>query len=107
MGQLGNPNIFPNPEGDVALSPDGEWFVNGFKHRKTKSSYYVVYRRSDGVSVRSTGFNIGNLASGDLRQDPSPCWNRSNNQILVPAIAKDGKSRQLFVLTIVSDSESR
>jgi hypothetical protein len=107
VGQLGNPDIFPNPEGDVALSPDGEWFVNGFKNRKAKSTYYVVYRRSDGASVRSPGVNIGNLASGDLRQDPSPCWNRSNNQILVPAIAEDGKSRQLFVLTIDSEPDSR
>ena len=106
-GQLGNPDIFPNPEGDVALSPDGEWFVNGFKNRKAKSTYYVVYRRSDGASVRSPGVNIGNLASGDFRQDPSPCWNRSNNQILVPAIAEDGKSRQLFVLTIDSEPDSR
>lgn len=27
---LGNPEIFPNPEGDIALSLDGRWFVNGY-----------------------------------------------------------------------------
>ena len=31
VGQVGTPDIFPNPEGDIALSPDGKWFANGFK----------------------------------------------------------------------------
>ena len=98
--RMGNREIFPNPEGDVALSPDGKWFVNGFKVGQESKNYYVIYRRSDGAHVRTSGFNIGKLISGDLRQDPSPCWNRTSDQLLVPAIAMDGRSRQLFVVTV-------
>ena len=100
IGQMGTPAVFPNPEGDIALSPDGLWFVNGFKDREDAANYYVVYRRSDGASVRSAGFPIGQWLSGDLRQDPSPCWNRESDRILVPGFAADGRSRQLYVLTI-------
>ena len=103
VGQLGTPELFPDPEGDIALSPDGNWFVNGFKDRQAQANFYSIYRRSDGASVRSQGYSIGNWLSGDLRQDPSPCWNRASNQILVPGLAKDGKSRQLFLLEIHAD----
>ena len=27
--ELGNSEVFPNPGGDISLSPDGQWFVNG------------------------------------------------------------------------------
>ena len=101
VGEMGNPDIFPDPEGDVAVSPDAKWFVNGYKRRREGKSYYVVYRRSDGAWFRTRGFNNSGWASGDLRQDPSPCWNRNGDQILVPAVAEDGRSRQLFVLSIV------
>jgi len=100
VDKLGNPKIFPLPEGDISLSPDGQWFVNGYKNRKARETRYVVYRRKDGAYVRSSGLNIGRWASGDLRQDPSPCWNRDNNQILVPGLADEGKSRQLFIIDV-------
>jgi hypothetical protein len=101
-GQMGDRDVFPDPEGDVALSPDGKWFVNGFKRKKEQKNFYVIYRRSDGAHVRTQGFNIGTWVSGALRQDPSPCWNRASDQVLVPAVSSDGKSRQLFVLSILS-----
>jgi hypothetical protein len=104
IGSLGTPEIFPNPEGDVALSPDGKWFVNGFKDRQKRNNYYVIYRRHDGAHLRSPGFNIGGWTSGDLRQDPSPCWNRDGTQILVPALDRPNGSRQLFVITIRPDT---
>jgi hypothetical protein len=100
VGQMGSHEIFPDSEGDVAISPDGNWFVNGYKNEDRSKIHHVIFRRSDGAHVRTKGFNIQGWGSGDLRQDPSPCWNRTNTQILVPAIAEDGKSRQLFVLTI-------
>lgn len=100
IGQIGTPEVFPDPEGDIALSPDGRWFVNGSKNRKAGENFYVVYRRSDGASVRSQGFPIGRWRSGDLRQDPSPCWNRDSDQILVPGFSADGRSRQLYLLTV-------
>lgn len=100
VSQMGDPSIFPNPEGDVALSPNGKLFVNGFKNSDRSKNHYVVFRRSDGVHIRSRGFNIGGWKRGDLRQDPSPCWNRASDKILVPAVSQDGRSRQLFVITI-------
>ena len=98
VGSLGTPGIFPDPEGDIALSPDARWFVNGFKDRKARRNYYVIYRREDGAHIRTAGFDIGDL-SGDLRQDPSPCWNRDGTKLLVPGVADDG-TRQIFILNL-------
>jgi len=97
VGQLGTPNVFPDPEGDIALSPNGEWFANG--HKQGDKNYYTLYRRNDGAFVRSPGISKGSY-HGDIRIDPAPRWNRDNNAILVPGIAKD-KTRQMFVIRVV------
>lgn len=94
---LGNAELFPKPGGDVALSPNGEWFVNG--HGDKGKNHYTILRRSDGAWVRSPGFDQGSYTSGDLRLDPGPLWNRDSNQLLVPGLGKDG-TRQLFIITI-------
>ena len=100
VGTLGSPEIFPDPEGDIALSPNGQLFVNGHKDRKKKVNFYTIYRRKDGAHFRTRGFNIAHWQSGDLRQDPTPCWNRTSDQILAPGVSKDGKTRQLFILKL-------
>ncbi|NQU51091.1 MAG: hypothetical protein HQ522_00985 [Bacteroidetes bacterium] len=38
--------------------------------------------------------------SGDIRIDLAPRWNRTNDAILVPGIAKNG-IRQMFVIRII------
>ena len=81
VGQLGTPKMFPKPEGDISLSPSGQWFVNGYK--KGKKNYYAVYRRADGAFARSEGIDKGSY-SGDIRIDPAPRWNRTNDAILIP-----------------------
>jgi hypothetical protein len=100
VGRLGTPEIFPRPEGDIALSPNGKWFVNGYK--KGSKNHYVVYRLSDGVHARSEGLDKGSYA-GDIRIDPAPRWNRTSDAILVPGIAGDG-TRQMFVIRVRSSS---
>jgi hypothetical protein len=97
VGQLGNAMIFPKPEGDVSLSPDGNWFVNGYG--ESSKNYYVVYRRKDGAYARSEGIDKG-AYSGDIRIDPAPCWNRTNDAILVPGISKN-KTRQMFMIHVI------
>jgi hypothetical protein len=97
VGTLGTPDIFPDPEGDISLSPNGKWFVNGYK--KKDENRFVLYRRSDGLHGRSPGINKGSY-SGDIRIDPAPRWNRANNAIVVPGIAKN-KTRQMFVIRVV------
>ena len=96
VGKLGTPDIFPNPEGDISLSPNGKWFVNGYK--KKTANRFVVYRRSDGLHARSEALDKGSY-SGDIRIDPAPRWNRASNAILVPGIAGN-KTRQMFVIRI-------
>jgi len=96
VGVLGTPQIFPNPEGDISLSPDGKWFVNGWKARG--GTRYVVYRLADRLSARSPSFERGKY-SGELRIDPAPRWNRTGDMLLVPGIASDG-TRQLFVIGV-------
>ena len=97
IGQLGTPEIFPDPEGDISLSPDAKWFVNG--HKDGTRNYYSIYRISDGAFVRSDGIDKGEF-SGDIRIDPAPRWNRTNNAILVPGIDPNG-TRQMFVIKIL------
>jgi hypothetical protein len=99
VGQIGTPEMLPKPGGDVALSPDGKWFVNGFREGSENS--YVVVRRSDGSWQRTRGFSIKGWTSGDLRLDPAPAWNRRSDSILFPALASDG-TRQSFLMRITS-----
>jgi len=101
VGQIGTPEMFPNPEGDISLSPDGNWFVNGYK--QNNKNYYAVYRRSDGAFVRSEGIDKGRY-SGNIRIDPAPRWNRTNDAILIPGIAKNG-TRQMFLLHVITSQE--
>ncbi|MDG2222678.1 MAG: hypothetical protein P8L85_14965 [Rubripirellula sp.] len=100
--QWGTPEIFPKPEGDVSLSPDGQWFANGYK--QGDKNFYTVYRRSDGAFAKSDGIFKGDYA-GDIRIDPAPRWNRTNNMILVPGIAKNA-TRQMFLMQVVSQSQA-
>ena len=105
VGRLGDSKMFPNPEGDIALSPDGKWFVNGYKRAKTSTkNYYAVYRRSDGAFARSAAVDKGTYG-GDIRIDPAPRWNRTNDAILIPGIAKN-KTRQMFVIRIITHGKT-
>jgi hypothetical protein len=97
-GHLGNPDIFPKPGADISLSPDGNWFANGYG--KSNENYYVVYRRSDKAFARSEGIDKGSY-SGDIRIDPAPRWNRTNDAILVPGITENG-TRQIFMIKVIS-----
>jgi hypothetical protein len=99
VGQLGTPELFPDPEGDIALSPDGNWFVNGFKVQSEENgnkNFFAVYRRSNGAYALSKGIDKGSYL-GNIRIDPAPRWNRTNDVILVPGISKN-KTRQMFVI---------
>jgi hypothetical protein len=102
VGTLGNKEQLPQPEGDVALSPSGEWFVNGYRVGGENS--YSFLRLKDGAFVRSGPFDIRGWTSGDLRVDAAPCWNRQSNQILLSALAADAdRTRQLFLITVHAD----
>lgn len=100
-GTIGTPSLLPKPEGDIALSPDRGWLVNGFS--ESGRNHYSFYRRSDGAHVRSTGIDKGPW-TGDLRLDPAPCWNRTGTEVVVPGIAADG-TRQMFLLTLTPPKE--
>jgi hypothetical protein len=99
VGTLGDKQIFPDPEGDVALSPDGKWLVNG--NRSRSRNFYTFFDRDGQTWLRSSGFDVRGWESGSLRCDPAPCWNRNNREIVFPAIAPDG-TRQMFLLQIVA-----
>ena len=97
VGQIATPEIIPKPGGDIALSPDGKWFVNGYG--AGGKNYYVIVRLSDGAYVRSQDFSRGPYVRGELRIDPAPRWNRTSDAVLVPCWTKDG-TRQMFILRI-------
>ncbi|MCG6186026.1 hypothetical protein [Maribellus maritimus] len=96
VGKIGTPEAIPNPEGDISLSPDGNWFVNG--SAKDGKNFYNIIRLKDGEWTRSEGIDKGEY-SGDVRIDSAPRWNRENNQVLVQGITDDG-TEQLFIITI-------
>lgn len=96
VGTIGTPELIPDPEGDVALSPDGSWFVNGYRGAKDKNRYVFLHRTS-GKWVRSPMLPIDQWTGGPLRIDPAPCWNRAGDRIVVPALAPD-KTRQMFLI---------
>lgn len=97
VGKLGDAKLFPKPGDDIALSPSGEWFCNGY--RIDGKNYYALLRLKDGASVTSGPFDVQGWTSGDLRIDPAPWWNRESNQILVSALAADTeRTRQLFLI---------
>lgn len=96
-GTLGTEATFPNPGGDIALSADGDWFVNG--HGDGGKNYYTILRRADGAVVRTGGFDQGGFTTGELRIDPSPNWNRDGTQLMVVAV-DEKKTRQMFVVTV-------
>jgi hypothetical protein len=99
VGQIGTPEILPQPGGDGALSPDGKWFASGFRVRR--ENFYAIVNRGDGSHVRTRGFPVVGWVSGELRLDPAPCWNRSSDTLAIPAIAPDReRTRQTFLLRI-------
>jgi hypothetical protein len=97
VGQLGTAEIFPDPGGDIAVSPDGNWFVNGYS--VDGKNRYVILRRTDGAHVRSAEFSRGSYIHGELRIDPAPRWNRTSDALLVSGWTDDG-TRQLFVIRV-------
>ena len=94
---LGDANIFPKPEGDISLSPDGKWLINGYNN-KSGSNFYSIMNLETGTWVKTPSFNTG-IYKKDLRIDPAPRWNHQNNQVLVSGLDENG-IRQLFVLFI-------
>ena len=93
----GGKDVFPNPEGDVAFSPDGSWFVNS--HREGEHHHYTFLDMKTRRTVKSPPVFLSTWRSGPLRLDPAPCWNRRSDAIVVPGIAPDG-TRQMFLLEI-------
>ena len=92
-----NNDIFPKPEGDISLSPDGNWIVNGYNN-KFGSNFYTIFNLESGEWVKTPSFDTG-FYKKDLRIDPAPRWNHENNQILVSGLDKNG-IRQLFIISI-------
>lgn len=98
VGYIGEPGVIPKPEGDISLSPDGQWFANGYKADEGDNRY-IVYRMRDGAHVHWAGLSRGGLDSGDIRIDPAPSWNRASNALLATGWTKE-ETRQIFVLRI-------
>ena len=60
---LGNSGLFPDPEGDIALSPSLEWFANGYK--KHGEMFYILYNRNSGKTYHAGGFDLFGKVSGN------------------------------------------
>ena len=97
VGLIGEADLFPDPEGDIALSPDLDWLANGYK--RDGEMHYVVHNRRSGTTYRAGGFDLYGRVSGDLRCDPAPRWNRTGDALLIPGMTEDG-TRQMFLLRL-------
>ena len=69
VGTIASADVIPDPEGDISLSPDGQWFVNGFSQKDR--NYYTIIHLTDGQWIRTEGINKGKYQD-DLRIDPAP-----------------------------------
>ena len=94
---IGDTEMFPDPEGDIALSPSLEWLANGYKD--DGKVYYVIHNRRTGATFRAGGYDLFGRVSGNLRCDPAPRWNRTGDALLIPSMMEDG-TRQMFVLRL-------
>lgn len=94
---IGGAELFPEPEGDIALSPNLEWLANGYK--RDGKIHYVIHNRRTGVTYRAGGYDLFGRISGDVRCDPAPRWNRTGDALLIPSMMEDG-TRQMFVLRL-------
>ena len=108
VGQIATPKIIPEPEGDISLSPDANWFACGYSTTDRggtgpsiacPDNRYVIVRRSDGAYAHSSTFSRGPYKDGALRIDSAPRWNRDQTAILIPAMTDDG-TRQLHLIEI-------
>ena len=100
VGTLGAAGTFPDPGGDVAWSPNGEWFINGHKRKDLKQTFFTLFHEPDQRVIQTQGFSIGDFLSGELRIDPAPRWNRDSSKILFGAFDPKSETRQLFLLKI-------
>jgi hypothetical protein len=106
VGRAVPAGVFPDAGGDTALSPDGKWLVNG--SRVKEANVYTVFRRADGAWARTQPFPHPGFTKGDLRVDASPCWNRTSDGFLFPAIAGGAeRTRQLFLARIVASGSRK
>lgn len=101
VSTLGPKGTFTKPGGDIALSLNMDKFVNGYTDKRSGVNRYEVFFRRDNRVLRTQSFSIGEWTSGPLRLDPGPCWNRTGQQILVPAlVGKPPGTRHLFVIKL-------
>ena len=94
---IGTAESIPTPGGDIALSPDGQWLING--RRKGDTNCYTVVHVETGDWFSTPCLPIANYREGEVRIDPAPCWNRAGTAFAAPALAADG-TRQTFVFRI-------
>ena len=94
---LGGPEVFTDPGGDISLSPDGSWLVNG--NTSKAGNAYTFLELKTGRAIKVGPLPVGKWKRSELRLDPAPCWNRSSDAVVVPALAKDG-TRQMFLLRL-------
>jgi hypothetical protein len=95
---IGVAGVFPQPGGDIALSPDSRWFVNG--HSQGGTNGYTVLRLADGTWARTPPMSRGSFTSGNLRIDGSPAWNRSSDAFLFPGLDAADGTRQIFLARV-------
>jgi hypothetical protein len=95
---LGTSAELGGAEGDKALSLDGTLLVNG--SRKSDANVYAFLDRRTGEVHRCpTTFDVRGWTGGDLRIDPAPCWNRTGDAIVFPALAAETPpTRQMFLI---------
>lgn len=98
---LGTSKELGNAEGDKSLSPDGQWLANGAR-KNDRNTYAFLDRRTGTTLFCPTTFDVKGWTGGELRIDPAPCWNRTNDAIVFPALSTDTPTtRQMFMIKLV------
>jgi len=83
-------------DGHCSFAPDEKWIANDGSSGKGEKSL-MIYNMETKVGALLGTFPMKNYASGDLRCDLHPRWNRTGDAICFDALETTNRTRQLHV----------
>lgn len=90
-------------EGNLAISPNGEWIVTERAQRDYKERSLYLYHIKTGDFRKLGSFNMPDdtYMRGDLRCELNPRWSEDGNMICIDYVDTPTKSRQIGVFKLV------
>lgn len=90
-------------EGNLAISPNGEWIVTERSQRdyKERSLYLFNIKSGDFRKLGSFNFPDDSFMRGDLKCELNPRWSEDGNMICIDYVDMPTKTRQVGVFKLI------